>query len=106
MCLACSTNMIKSVRNEALYLLASLVVFLNTHDPTNLKLFLAQFEVEAIMLSILKDFLSDNSNQLLALETFNHLFASEHQLSDDMTEGLRYQMNFEKKGGLDSLEEL
>ena len=43
---------------------------------------------------------------MLALETFSQLFASQHQITDDVSEGVRYQMNFEKKGGLDILEEI
>ena len=58
------------------------------------------------MLGVLKDFLSHPSIQTLALQTFSKLFESHHQISDEMTEGLRYLMNFENKGGCDILEEL
>ena len=55
-CLSCTSNKVKGVREEALYLLASLVVFLEQHDPHILKIFLSQFEIESIMLRVLKDF--------------------------------------------------
>ena len=39
-CLACSSETVKGVRQEALYVLASLVIFFEQHDPQTLKLFL------------------------------------------------------------------
>ena len=58
------------------------------------------------MIGILRDFSSDVHCQILALSTFNEMFSIEHHLTEDMTEGLRYQISFEKNGGLDFLEEL
>ena len=104
-CLACTSDTVKGVRQEALYLLASLVSLFEQHDPHALKLFLSHFEVESIMLSVLKDFLSHPQIQILALSTFDKLLGSKHRITEGMTEGLRYQMNFEKQGGLDVLEE-